>query len=134
MKLLEYIFYRFFMFFYPVQPAGRAAFMAMLLFSISIYIYLFNLYALMASFGWVRFVSLFVSSSHDFTILFVGVVVQLLIYQCFIHENRFVKIHQFFSKYEVSSLFKVFFISYLALWGMSLLSFLIILEYTSRLG
>jgi len=134
MKLLEYIFYRFFVLFYPEQPARQSAFWAMLLLSVSVYVYLVNFYALLAWFGLVRFVSLFVNSSYDFSILLVGLIVQLFIYQSLIYENRFVRIHQFFTKNRPSQELKLSFLIYLVLCGISFLSFLLILEYTSRLG
>ncbi len=134
MKLFEYIFYRFYVLFYPSQSAWRAAMLAMLLFSITIYIYLVSLYALLASLGWVRFVSLFVNSSYDFSILLVGLMVQLLVYQVLVSENRYKKIHLFFRKNKPSNSLKAAFFTYITLGIVSLITFVIILEYTSRLG
>lgn len=134
MKLFEYIFYRFYILFHPPQSAWRAAMLAMLLLSVSIYIYLVSLYALFASLGWVRFVSLFVNSSYDFSILLVGLMVQLLVYQVLVSENRYKKIHYFFRRNKPSQQLKIAFFAYIFLGVASLIIFLVILEYTSRLS
>ncbi len=134
MKLFEYIFYRFYILFYPSQSAWRAAMFAMLLLSVSVYIYLVSIYTLVASMGWVRFVSLFVNSSYDFSILLVGLMVQLLVYQVLVSENRHKKIYHSFRKNKPSRFLRVAFFAYLLLGIASLIAFVVILEYTSRLG
>ena len=133
MRFINFVFYRFYQFSSRFRWAKNAALLAMILTSITIYLYLISFFALFSLFNTADFISVFVNNSADFSVLLIGLLVQLVLFQLFIYDKKYLEIAEEFENKEKSTLLRLNIVFWVYLIGslLSLLIFILVLGLIS---